>query len=51
MNRKVIRVLADDYEKEQCTLLYRDDVRREEIESIVRQRHLRLRVTKERNVG
>ncbi|CAM9165641.1 unnamed protein product, partial [Laminaria digitata] len=51
VNRKLVRVLTHDYEMEQRTLLYRDDVSREDIESIVRQRHLRLPVTKGRNVG
>ena len=51
VNRKLVRVLTNDYEMEQRTLLYRDDVSLEEIESIVRQRHLRLPVTKVRNVG
>ncbi|CAM9954547.1 unnamed protein product, partial [Laminaria digitata] len=51
VNQKLVRVLTHDYEMEQRTLLYRDDVNREDIESIVRQRHLRLPVTKGRNVG
>ena len=51
VNRKLVRVLTKYYEKEQGNLLYRDDVSREEIESIVRQRHLKLPVTKGRYVG
>ena len=51
VNRKLVRVLTDDYEIEQRTLLYRDEITRAEIENIVRQRHLRLPVSKGKNVG
>ena len=51
VNRKLVRVLTADYEIEQRTLLYRDEITRAEIESIVRQRHLRLPVPKGKNVG
>ena len=44
VNRKLARVLAADYDIEQRTLLYRDEITRAEIESIVRERHLRLPV-------
>ena len=36
VNRELERVLTNDYEMEQRTLLHRDDVSREDIESIVR---------------
>ena len=51
VNRKLVRVLTADYEIEQRTFLYRDEITRAEIESIVRQRHLRLPVSRENNVG
>ena len=51
VNRRLLRVLTADYEIEQRTLLYRDEITRAEIESIVRQRHLRLPVSKGNTVG
>ena len=51
VNRKLARVLTADYEIEQRTLLYRDEITPAEIESIVRQRRLRLPVSKGKNVG
>ena len=51
VNRKLVRVLTADYEIEQRTLLYRDEITRAEIESIVRQRHLSLPVPKGKNLG
>ena len=36
VNRKLIRVLITDYDMEQITLLYRDEISRAEIENIVR---------------
>ena len=36
VNRKLIRVLVTDYDMEQITLLYRDEISRAEIENIVR---------------
>ena len=36
INRKLVRVLTDDYEVEQRTLLYRDEITRALIENIVR---------------
>ena len=36
VNLKVAEVLSDDYEFEQRTILYRDDITRAEIEAIVR---------------
>ena len=51
VNRKLVRVLTDDYENEQRTLLYRDEIKRAEIDNIFRQRNLRLPVLKGKNVG
>ena len=51
VNRKLVRVLMDDYEIEQRTLLYRDEITRAEIDNIARQRYLRLLVSKGKNVG
>ena len=51
VNRKLVREFTADYEIEQRTLLYRDETTQAEIESIVRQRHLRLPVSKGKNVG
>ena len=39
MNLKIVEVLTDDYEFEQRTILYKDDITRAEIEAIVRQRY------------
>ena len=41
-DRKIIITLASDYEMEECTILYREDVTRAEIVSIIRQRPLSL---------
>ena len=38
VNLKIVEVLTDDYEFEQRTILYRDNITRAEIEAIVRQR-------------
>ena len=43
--------LTSDYEMEERTILYHEDVTRAEIESITRQRHLRLPASKGKNVG
>lgn len=51
VDRKMVRVLTDDFEIEQRTLLYRDEINRAEIEHIVKQRHLRLAVSTGGNVG
>ena len=54
VNLKIVEVLTDDYEFEQRTILYRDNITRAEIEAIVRQRHTimsRGASTKVRNVG
>ena len=51
VNRKLVRVLTDEYEIEQRTVLYRDYITRLEIKNIVRQRHLRLSVSQGKNVG
>ena len=45
VNQTLVRVLTADCETELRTLLYRDELRRAEIENIVRQRHRRLPVT------
>ena len=50
-DRKIIKTLASDYEMEECTILYREDVTRAEIVSIIRQRPLRLPASKGKNVG
>ena len=39
MNLKIVEVLTDDYEFEQRTILYKDDITRAKIEAIVRQRY------------
>ena len=51
VNRKIIMTLTSDYEIEERTILYREDVTRAEIESIIRQRYLRLPRKKGRDVG
>ena len=54
VNLKIVEVLTDDYEFEQRTILYRENITRAEIEAIVRQRHTimsRGASTKVRNVG
>ena len=51
VNREIIMTLTSDYEMEERTTLYREDVTRSEIESIIRQRHLRLPASKGKNVG
>ena len=54
VNFKIVEVLTDDYEFEQRTILYKDDINRAEIEAIVRQRYTimcRGGSTKVRNVG
>ena len=43
--------LTPDYEMEERTILYLEGVTRAEIESIVRQRYLRLPASKDENVG
>ena len=50
VNRKLVRVSTDKYEIEQRTLLCRDDITRAEIESKVRQKHLKLPMSKGKNV-
>ena len=39
VNLKIVEVLTDDHELEQCTILYKDYITRAEIEAIVRQGH------------
>ena len=51
VNHKIITTLTSDYKMEERTILYREDVTRSEIESIIRQRHLRLPESKGKNVG
>ena len=51
VNRKIIMTLTSDYEIEERTILYREDVTRAEIESIIRQRYLRLPAPKGNGVG
>ena len=51
VSRKLVKVLTDEYEIEQRTLLYRDEKMRAKIENIVQQRHLSLPVSKGKNVG
>ena len=51
VNRMIIMTLKSDYEMEERTILYREDVTRAKIESIIRQRHLRLPASKGKNVG
>ena len=48
--RKIIMTLTSDYEMEERTILYREDVARAEIESAIRQRRLRLPASKGKNV-
>ena len=40
VNRNLVRVLTSDYEVEQRTLFYRDEISPAQVENIVRQRHL-----------
>ena len=49
--KKIIMSLTSDYEIEERTILYLEDVTRGKIESIIRQRHLRLPASKGKNVG
>ena len=51
VNRNLVRVLTSDYEVEQRTLFYRDEISPAQVENIVRQRHLRLPVSTGGNVG
>ena len=51
VNRKIITTVTSDYEIEQRTIFYREDVTRAEIESIIRQRYLRLPAPKSKGVG
>ena len=51
VNRKIVITLTSDYEMGERTILYRVDVTRAEIESIIRQRHFRLPAPKGQNVG
>ena len=51
VNHKIIMTLTYDYEMEGRTILHDEDVTRAEIESIIRQRHLHLPVSKGKNVG
>ena len=51
VNRKLVRVRTSDYEMEQRTLLYRDEISRAGIENVVCQRHLRLPMSTGGNVG
>ena len=54
VNLKIVEVLTDDYEFEQRTILYRDNITRAEIEAIVKQRHTIMSIgasTKVRIVG
>ena len=54
VNLNIIEILTDDYEFEQHTILYRDNITRAEIEAIFRQRHTimsRGASTTIRNVG
>ena len=39
VNLKIVKMLTADYELEQRTILYRDNITRAEIEAIVRQRY------------
>ena len=53
-NLKIVEVLTDEYEFEQRTILYKDNITRAEIEAIVRQRYTimsRGASTRVRNVG
>ena len=50
-NHKIIMTLTSDYEIEERTISYREDVTRAEIESTIRQRHLRLPASMGKNVG
>ena len=51
VNPKTIMTLTSDYEMEKRTILYYEDVNRAEIESIIRQRHLRLPASNGKNMG
>ena len=54
VNLKIVEVLIADYEFEQRTMLYKDNITRAEIEAIVRQRYTimsRRTSTKSRNAG
>ena len=51
VNRKITMTLTSEYEMEECTILYREDITRAEIDIIIRQRHLRLPASKGKNVG
>ena len=51
VNRKIVMSLTSDYETEVITILYREGTTRSEIESIIRQRHLRKTASKDKNVG
>ena len=51
VNRKIIMTLTSDYEIEERTILYREDVTRAEIESIIQQRYLRRPATKGKDMG
>ena len=54
VNLEIVEVPTDDYEFEQRTILYRDNITRAEIDAIVRQRHTimsRGASTKVRNEG
>ena len=42
VNLKIVEVLTSDYEYEQRTILYKDDITRGEIEAIVRQRYMHI---------
>ena len=51
VNRRIIMTLTSYYEMEERTILYREDVTRAEIGSIIPQRHLRLPASNGKNVG
>ena len=51
VNRKIVMTLTSDYEMQEITILYREGVTKAEIESIVRQRYLRLSTSKGKSVG
>ena len=51
VNSKIILTLTLDYEMDERPILYSEDVTRAEIESVIRQRHLRLPASKGKNVG
>ena len=50
VNRKIIMTLTSDYEMEEHTILYHEDVARAEIESITHQLYLRLPASKGKNM-